>query len=700
MPVHITEISLDGLPPQPEIHLRPRRVNLIYGRNEHGKTRLVEFILSSLLRSSSKMTLRPVEAAGFVTVSGLPDAEETRFNPRSRSKLEDYLPAPDAGLPPQLARLLVVKGAENALQANTPGGLGRAALKDYLSNQGVIDRIQDRVPKTTRQAQVTDGRIVGPQNGDLKKRKENLDKLAMIDRLFAEIDAQLSDGPLGQLSARLVEVQEAAAGQKTARQQYVNRLAVDLARWQQESDALPGHEVLHLDADIREEQRLKEEIDRLTRSCREKMPLQADYHWLEAALQTYRAATIPQHDEPVWLYPVLAAVSVVATVLLAFFEFPWAALVTALAALLTGYLAYRRLRSDALANVIAPENRLIMAEFERRFHTRCSGITDLQMKKTSLEQEISLLKTQTELLKTGTERLQDLSREIEHRLTLWLPDWRSVAKNRQAALQILQDRRTFLENSITRVQIALKSSPVQPVPGGETARADEFNPQVLVDLEEESTRIKEKMEDLNRQKTILRQRICDVTGESVTRSLAELIPALQSMRMELEHNARAQTAEILAGIAVTQAAQELRAGEDTALQTALNNPVIREPIHALTGRYERVDLVEDRLDVSDSFQSFRLDELSTGAQEQVLLGLRIGMASRLFEGQPLFLILDDAFQHSDWLRRPAMVDEVLRLAQTGWQVFYLTMDDHLRDLFLEKTPPLLGDDFMAFTMKE
>jgi hypothetical protein len=110
MPVHITEISLDGLPPQPEIHLRPRRVNLIYGRNEHGKTRLVEFILSSLLRSSSKMALRPVEAAGFVTVSGLPDAEETRFNPRSRSKLEDYLPAPDAGLPPQLARLLVVKG--------------------------------------------------------------------------------------------------------------------------------------------------------------------------------------------------------------------------------------------------------------------------------------------------------------------------------------------------------------------------------------------------------------------------------------------------------------------------------------------------------------------------------------------------------------------------------------------------------------
>jgi uncharacterized protein YhaN len=70
------------------------------------------------------------------------------------------------------------------------------------------------------------------------------------------------------------------------------------------------------------------------------------------------------------------------------------------------------------------------------------------------------------------------------------------------------------------------------------------------------------------------------------------------------------------------------------------------------------------IEVSDRYQTFRLDELSNRRQEQVLLGLRIGMASRLFAGHPLFLILDDAFQHSDWQRRPPMVDEMLRLAQS------------------------------------
>ncbi|HEX7555142.1 MAG TPA: hypothetical protein VF338_00855, partial [Leptolinea sp.] len=127
MPVQIAEISLDSLLPQSALHLLPRRVNLIYGRNENGKTRLVEFILSSLFRSSGKMTLRPVDVSGRVRMSGLKDGADAWFTPRSRHKLEDDLQVNDAGLPPQLARLLVVKGAESELQADFPGGLGRTA---------------------------------------------------------------------------------------------------------------------------------------------------------------------------------------------------------------------------------------------------------------------------------------------------------------------------------------------------------------------------------------------------------------------------------------------------------------------------------------------------------------------------------------------------------------------------------------------
>ncbi len=80
----------------------------------------------------------------------------------------------------------------------------------------------------------------------------------------------------------------------------------------------------------------------------------------------------------------------------------------------------------------------------------------------------------------------------------------------------------------------------------------------------------------------------------------------------------------------------------------------------------------------------------------MLLALRMGFASRLAGGEPLFLILDDAFQHSDWERRERLVREVVALAETGWQISYLTMDDHLRDLFVEAGEQDFGEDFRFF----
>jgi uncharacterized protein YhaN len=46
-----------------------------------------------------------------------------------------------------------------------------------------------------------------------------------------------------------------------------------------------------------------------------------------------------------------------------------------------------------------------------------------------------------------------------------------------------------------------------------------------------------------------------------------------------------------------------------------------------------------------------------------------------------FIILDDAFQHSDWIRREYSIDSIIRLAKNDWQIIYLSMDDHIRDLF-------------------
>ena len=127
--------------------------------------------------------------------------------------------------------------------------------------------------------------------------------------------------------------------------------------------------------------------------------------------------------------------------------------------------------------------------------------------------------------------------------------------------------------------------------------------------------------------------------------------------------------------------------------SGLQSGIVATPLAAITRRYRRVQLEGDNLKVANDYEEFALADLSTGTQEQVLLALRIGLASYNAGEDRLFLILDDAFQHSDWQRRVHLVNATIGLAQDGWQVFYFTMDDHIRDLFCDKARAALGNDF-------
>ena len=75
-----------------------------------------------------------------------------------------------------------------------------------------------------------------------------------------------------------------------------------------------------------------------------------------------------------------------------------------------------------------------------------------------------------------------------------------------------------------------------------------------------------------------------------------------------------------------------------------------------------------------------------------MLALRIGFSTKLLLQDTIFLILDDAFQYSDWHRRPLLIDKVVALAEKGWQIIYFTMDNNIRDLFSQKGQRL-GPEF-------
>ena len=194
----------------------------------------------------------------------------------------------------------------------------------------------------------------------------------------------------------------------------------------------------------------------------------------------------------------------------------------------------------------------------------------------------------------------------------------------------------------------------------------------------------------------LKELIIRETDDSMMTDWETLIAHLRDKRDQTVAEYKQKTAEIVGKKLVFDVLGELRKDEDEKIIEGLKDDRVARTLHKLTGKYSRFILTENQLSVADEMNTFPLEELSTGAREQALLSLRIGFSSRLFNDE-LFLIFDDAFQYSDWDRREYLTDMTVELAQSGWQIFYFTMDDHIRDLLVKKGKSL-KDQFILQTL--
>jgi DNA repair exonuclease SbcCD ATPase subunit len=111
------------------------------------------------------------------------------------------------------------------------------------------------------------------------------------------------------------------------------------------------------------------------------------------------------------------------------------------------------------------------------------------------------------------------------------------------------------------------------------------------------------------------------------------------------------------------------------------------------GRYQEVVLIHPTTDptppeayaikvTANNGRVYSVEELSSGTRDQLLLATRIGLAQRLLP-QPGFLVLDDAFLFSDVTREVILINALKKFQAKGWQIIYLTVSPHTKELFEE-----------------
>ena len=689
--IYIEQIAVEHLGPMGGRTFEMGPFNLVFGRNETGKTYLVEFLLRALFRQAGEWGLRGDVGQGKVRVRGLA-AEAVEFTPGGRRKLEDFWSEGELGLPTNMGRLLVVKGGELDFDRQSAGGVDRAVLKSVLSNENLIDRILKPMQETVKKAEVVDREIKGHDKGELQDRTTARGDLQRIDRLLEQVDTGMSLSRIRSLELTQKNLFDALVVQLEARRHQAYLFSQALKEANRALEELLQEELDRLGHLLRDLRRLDGEILQSELELARRRSESQHFDWVEQAAGLWQPRPAGENTRTPWLILAGAGVSIALAAALALFDQTVAAAIAAAAGLAVGAFGLWRLRETTTQSANLINHSELAKGFQKRFGEQLTDLAQLNAVESDLRKAATIAEE--------IERQQ--SRQRAERAILAADFTRGLASltgkefgihEWEAALGELAARRRSLVNEALDLEKRLEGLGVDPSDYSERPAEAGFSKSEAAGLERHLDQARVELARANAELQGLKQALCNETSDSIDRPWEEILSNLWKRREEKAAEYRQRTGRILAQIGVKEVLARIAAEEDERIRMGLQDRAVRRVLQETTRRYQSVDLEKDSLVVRSGTADFDLAALSTGAREQVLLALRMGFASRLAGGQPLFMLLDDAFQHSDWERRERLVALVVSMVQAGWQITYLTMDDHLRGLFDAAARQTLGEDY-------
>ena len=699
MNAKIQQVTVRDLGPISSFTQEFNLINLIYGHNEVGKTHLVEFIIRSLFQNPKNWSLRESLGKGKVIVSGLTE-KLVEFSPENPKKIEDFWEESSQSFPQDFSKLLVVKAAEVALAENKMD-IDTTILKNYLSGRGLLDIILDNIPSTIKQASIEDNQIVGYSRGDIKRLNEVEDQLAGFKELEEKISNQLSQGELIQSKNKLKEVNQNISKLEDAKRYRAYQVNEEIFELKNQISIYSDEEIEEITKKISNREQLnallcKEEEQLVEAKVRSK-----EYNWLKEAKRVYekrQAQPIPKH------FNIILIISAILLALAIYFYVSlenWTLLgipfrilsiiSLGLSIVSVAYYAYslnrllkRKVDFDDISEI---ENG-----YKEKFNNDFFGLVDVNEK---LEEIQPYFFNKQTLENSISEKKRNLNQNEREIISAIKNIYDKKFKFEEATEIIKEIKTKFGElkekiNSLEKELASLDIKPEYYIHEKQPLSWDLKKYEVHL---EEREKLEEDIDEKEQALIIIKQSAHDFLGTEITDNWENVIWKTEEQIYQKEKEFNELKSKCIAQIIITKVGEGLQKSEDEKIQEGLQSSKIKKYINMITKKYSDIEYRDESLYLKDKFEEFKLNDLSTGTVEQLFLALRVGFAAKATGDQGMFLILDDAFQYSDWERRPRLVDLVLDLAKEDWQIIYFSMDDHIRDLFVDKTKGNLRKKF-------
>lgn len=709
MGIRIEKISINrGGPLNQDFNFEPGGLNLIYGRNETGKTYIVEAIINLLFRTgrdtpwilkrtkSQEPTIRKWKPRGKITISGLED--RTTVFASGGGKLEDFR-SPGKCLPDELSRLMVIRAGDSRL--STAGdGVGDNILRTYLSGKGILDEVENNIKQeTVKKAVIGRSAIEADQKGLIDDRLKALKKVKDLEALQREVDENASLATINPLEKTRRNIDVQLRELEDAKKHRAFKLNEKLRKLELELEGLSSESALiNLGTDISLFRAKLKNLNEIEDKLEDSRDEEDNFNWVKIAREEYFShPEIPKKESSlnsICLF--LLFLFIPTTVAAGFFSKPLM-IFSAIGALVCLFIRTRN-RTESIPALTELRQSKLEDEYKRRFQSELTDSAVLQVKCQKLETEhiqLENLRDNRKQFKLDIETKRESIQSQFHVITgeeISAEDWDS-------RIEDIRNSRKEIQEAILSLSGVLSSLNISPDSYLSEPAVVEWDQKRYLILGDELESVSKELDLEKHNIETLKTKISVTTGLN-SQDIRQLLTALEDMKESAENAYKDLTARILAENTVYRTICEYRSMENARLEEALESVEVVSPLYQITGHYTGLKMDSDGYLILTTAEGeeFPLEQLSTGAAEQVYIALRTAFAE-LSMGETAFLILDDAFQHSDWDHRKYLVDHVIGLVNNGWQVFYFTMDDHLQKLFDKSGREFIQTEYKSISLR-
>ena len=315
MGIKIEKISVKKLGPIQCFSKRFGLLNLIYSKNECGKTFLTEFIIQSLFKNINIKRWKFREGgSGNISLSGL-DEELVEFSPSKLKKLEDYWEKDETGLPTSMVKLLISKGGESSIE-DSEEGIDKNLIKEIFSGISLLDNIDNYISKTVRSARFINSNIDIRDQGEGKDYHDLKEDIGKIDKLFAEIESKYVKGIIesyrieeGTLRKQLEKLKKAKRYEAYLISKKIEEIEIKLTQ-------IPDDKLNEISTKIEIYEHAKNDYNNKKHELGELREKSKHYDWLNEALQIYERLTLSYVKKPSIMLLFISGFFAVATLIL------------------------------------------------------------------------------------------------------------------------------------------------------------------------------------------------------------------------------------------------------------------------------------------------------------------------------------------------------------------------------------------------